>query len=89
MAQAGPLVGLYVAPGDQSFSLPTNYAESRAVAETGAYQRLFHAALDRGVAMAPGAYEVMFPSFSHTDQILDEVIDHLGAAAAEVAASFR
>ena len=46
------------------------------------YAKLFHALLDRGVAMAPGAYEVMFPGLAHTDDVLAEV----AAAATEAAA---
>ena len=41
-----------------------------------------HALLDRGVALAPGAYEVLFPGLAHTD----DVIDRVGAAAHDAAA---
>jgi glutamate-1-semialdehyde 2,1-aminomutase len=37
--------------------------------------------LDRGVALAPGAYEVLFPGLAHTDDVIDEI----GAAAADAA----
>ncbi len=47
------------------------------------FGRFFHAMLDRGVAMAPGAYEVLFPGLAHTD----DVIDAIGAAAMEAAAT--
>jgi hypothetical protein len=36
------------------------------------------------VALAPGPYEVMFPGMSHDDKILNHVVEHAGAAAAEV-----
>jgi glutamate-1-semialdehyde 2,1-aminomutase len=29
--------------------------------------------LDAGVAMAPGAYEVLFPGLAHTDAVIDEI----------------
>ena len=45
----------------------TDYDGARASAATGWYPRLFHELLDRGVAMAPGAYEVLFPSLAHDD----------------------
>ncbi len=61
------LVGLYL--GDP---LPADYDAARAVDEAG-YAKLFHALLDRGVALAPGAYEVMFPGLAHTDEVLAEV----------------
>jgi glutamate-1-semialdehyde 2,1-aminomutase len=72
---ASTLVGLYL--GDP---LPSNYDGARATDEAG-YARLFHALLDRGVALAPGAYEVMFPGLAHTDAVLAEVADAVSAAA--------
>jgi glutamate-1-semialdehyde 2,1-aminomutase len=73
---ASTLVGLYL--GDP---LPSDYDEARATDEA-RYAKLFHALLDRGVAMAPGAYEVMFPGLAHTDDVLAGV----EAAATEAAA---
>jgi glutamate-1-semialdehyde 2,1-aminomutase len=61
------LVGLYL--GD---TLPRDYAEAQRTDEAG-YAKLFHALLDAGVAIAPGAYEVLFPGLAHTDDVLDEV----------------
>ena len=49
------LVGLYF--GDH---LPVDYADARATDEA-AYAAFFHALLARGVALAPGAYEVAVP----------------------------
>jgi glutamate-1-semialdehyde 2,1-aminomutase len=34
-----------------------------------------HGLLDRGVAVAPGAYEVWFPSLSHTDADIDRTVE--------------
>ena len=50
------------------------------------YAAFFHAMLDRGVALAPGAYEVLFPGLAHTDDVLDEVVAVAADAAAAVAA---
>jgi glutamate-1-semialdehyde 2,1-aminomutase len=72
---ASTLVGLYL--GDP---LPADYDGARGTDE-GRYAKLFHALLDRGVAMAPGAYEVMFPGLAHGDDVLAEV----AAAATEAA----
>jgi glutamate-1-semialdehyde 2,1-aminomutase len=72
---ASTLVGVYL--GERA---PVDYDQARAVDEK-RYAALFHALLDRGVALAPGAYEVMFPGLAHTDDVLAEV----GAAAAEAA----
>jgi glutamate-1-semialdehyde 2,1-aminomutase len=46
-----------------------------------AYGRFFHELLRRGVALAPGAYEVLFPGAAHTDDVVDEVIDAATEAA--------
>ncbi len=63
---AGPLLGLYV--GETNPVAPTNYAEAKAICGGPMYAKLFHALLERGVALAPGAYEVLFPSFAHSDE---------------------
>ncbi|MGH9233649.1 MAG: glutamate-1-semialdehyde 2,1-aminomutase [Acidimicrobiales bacterium] len=76
---ASTLVGLYL--GDPA---PTDYDDARATDEAG-YARLFHALLDRGVALAPGAYEVMFPGLAHTDDVTADVVEAVTAAAAEAA----
>ncbi len=73
----GSLVGIFLGP-----VAPTNYAEARTTDEA-AYARLFHAALDRGVAMAPGPYEIWFPGLAHTDDVIDAIVEQiLGAMAA-------
>ena len=86
---AGPLLGLYVAPGGTVATTPTNYHQARALAERGVYAHLFHALLRRGVALAPGAYEIIFVSMAHTDSMLDEVVELAHEAALEVAAQLR
>ena len=43
------------------------------------YAAFFHALLDRGVALAPGPYEVAFPGLAHTDDVLDEIVDRAPA----------
>ena len=50
------------------------------------YAAFFHEMLDRGVALAPGAYEVLFVGLAHTDQVLDQVLDAAAGSAAAVAA---
>lgn len=86
---AGPLLGLYVAPGATVAPTPTNYHQARALAESGVHAHLFHALLRRGVALAPGAYEIIFVSMAHTDSMLDEVVELAHEAALEVAAQLR
>jgi len=74
---ASTLVGLYVGE-----PLPIDYDGARATDEAG-YAKLFHGLLERGVALAPGAYEVMFPGLAHDAETIREV----AAAATEAAAT--
>ena len=74
------LVGLYF--GDH---LPVDYADARATDEA-VYAAFFHALLARGVALAPGAYEVAFPGLAHDDAVIDAIVEAAGESAAEVAA---
>ncbi|MGZ0228942.1 MAG: aminotransferase class III-fold pyridoxal phosphate-dependent enzyme, partial [Acidimicrobiales bacterium] len=76
--RVGPLVGVFFTD-----AMPTNFDDAQAAAENGVYPKYFHGMLDRGVALAPGAYEVMFPSLAHEDPIIDATLD----IAAEVAAT--
>ena len=61
----------------------TAYLE--ALAAHPAYARLFHALLDRGVALAPGPYEVLFPGLAHDDAVIDQVVAATADAARSVA----
>lgn len=82
----GPLVGLFLAPADEGpIAPPTDYVSARAVAGNGIYPRFFHAMLRRGVALAPGPYEVLFPGLAHDEAVLTRVVEAAGDAAAEVA----
>ncbi len=72
----GSLVGVFFQPAPV-----LDYAGARRSAATGRYPPLFHGLLDRGVAIAPGAYEVMFPSLAHRDADIEATV-----AAAEEAA---
>jgi glutamate-1-semialdehyde 2,1-aminomutase len=75
---ASTLVGLYLGSAP-----PADYDGARATDEA-AYARLFHGLLDAGVALAPGAYEVMFPGLAHSDEVLAEVAEAVRHAAAPV-----
>jgi glutamate-1-semialdehyde 2,1-aminomutase len=84
----GPLVGLFLAPAsDGPLTAPTDYVTTRAVAGNGVYPRFFHAMLRRGVALAPGPYEVLFPGLAHDEAVLGRVVDAAAEAAAEVVSS--
>jgi glutamate-1-semialdehyde 2,1-aminomutase len=44
-----------------------------------------HGLLERGVAIAPGAYEVFFPSLAHSDADLALTVEAFGEAASALA----
>jgi glutamate-1-semialdehyde 2,1-aminomutase len=73
---AGPLVGIFFAPAPV-----TDYEGARASAASGLYPALMHGLLERGVAIAPGPYEVMFPSLAHTDADMERTVEVFGEAA--------
>jgi glutamate-1-semialdehyde 2,1-aminomutase len=77
----GPLVGLHF-----SATPAVDYDTARAT-DTARYAAFFHALLRRGVAMAPGPYEVAFPGLAHDDAVIDRVVEAAGAAATEVGRS--
>lgn len=49
------------------------------------FGRFFHAALERGVYLAPSAFEAAFMSSAHTNHVIDETLDRLDGAMAAVA----
>ena len=79
---AGPLFGLFFVP--EGAPDVSDYDGAVASATTGLYARFFRAMLDRGVALAPGPYEVAFPSLAHGrdeyDRTLETAADAAGAA---------
>ncbi|MHB1712349.1 MAG: glutamate-1-semialdehyde 2,1-aminomutase [Acidimicrobiales bacterium] len=81
---AGPLLGLFFAPGG---AVPIeDYDEAVRSASTGLYARFFRAMLDRGVALAPGPYEIAFTSMAHSDADLERTIEIASHAMADVVA---
>jgi glutamate-1-semialdehyde 2,1-aminomutase len=80
---AGPLAGLYLAR--HPFSAPVNFAEAKALCDNGLYGPFFHAMLARGVALAPGAYEILFVSLAHSEDDLARTVELAAEAAKEVA----
>ncbi len=75
----GPLVGLRFAHG-----AATDFDTAKQTDEV-LYAAFFHALLRRGVALAPGAYEVAFPGLAHTNDVLAQVVEAAAAAAVEAA----
>lgn len=77
MPRVGPLLGLFFGA-----TAPKNFDEAKAICDNGRYQTFFHAMLDQGVALAPGAYEAIFPSLAHGDAEIDATIAACATAAA-------
>jgi len=77
----GPLVGIFFTADPVA-----DYDQARAAAGTDRYPRFFRALLERGVAIAPGPYEVLFPSLAHTRDDVERTIDHAAAAIRSVVA---
>ena len=81
LPRVGSLLGCFF--GDVA---PTDFDEAKALADNGVYPKVFHALLERGVALAPGAYEALFPSLAHTEAVIDETVSIAAEAAAVVVA---
>jgi glutamate-1-semialdehyde 2,1-aminomutase len=72
---AGPLLGIFFADAPVA-----DHEGAVRSAGTGRYPPLMHGLLDRGVAIAPGAYEVLFPSLAHSDADFEATVDAFAAA---------
>ena len=66
----GTLVGMHF--GDALTDAPTNFDEAKTTDEK-LYAKVFHAMLDAGIAMAPGAYEALFVGLAHTDEVMEQL----------------
>jgi glutamate-1-semialdehyde 2,1-aminomutase len=75
---AGPLLGVFF--GAEAV---TDYEGARRSAATGLYAPLMRGLLERGTAIAPGPYEIWFPSLAHGEEELHQTLD----AFSEVVAS--
>jgi glutamate-1-semialdehyde 2,1-aminomutase len=51
-----------------------SYAQATAC-DVAAFRRFFHAMLERGVYLAPSAYEASFLSSAHTDEVINATLD--------------
>jgi glutamate-1-semialdehyde 2,1-aminomutase len=77
----GTLVGAFF--GNR---IPTNFDEAKQTDEK-LYAKFFHAMLNEGVAMAPGAYEALFVGMGHTDAVMEQLAVAAHRAAHAVAAA--
>jgi glutamate-1-semialdehyde 2,1-aminomutase len=82
----GTLLGLFVTPGTGAPAPPSDAAGARAINGTGRYAGLFHELLSRRVALAPGAYEVLFCSMAHDDTTVARTVELVYDAAVALVA---
>jgi glutamate-1-semialdehyde 2,1-aminomutase len=73
----GTLVGMHF--GDALTEAPSNFDEAKTTDEK-LYAQVFHAMLNAGVAMAPGAYEALFVGLAHTDDVMEELANRASVA---------
>lgn len=73
-AQAGSMWGFFFAP-----DVVYNFDDAKK-SDTAMYSRFFHGALERGVYLAPSAFEAAFMSAAHTDADVAFTIEQLGQA---------
>ena len=67
--QVGPMFGLFFTDQTQVKSF-----EQVMQCDTEKFNRFFHGMLDRGVYLAPSAYEAGFVSIAHTDDVIEETL---------------
>jgi glutamate-1-semialdehyde 2,1-aminomutase len=79
--RVGPLLGIFFTDAHV-----LDYDGARQACGNGRYGAWFHAMLERGVAMAPGPYEVLFPSLAHSYDDIDRTVDIASAATHAAAA---
>ena len=78
--QVGGMFGLFFTDAE----VVTNFAESTACNQE-QFRKFFHAMLERGVYMAPSAYEAGFVSIAHSETDIEQTIGYAREAFAEVA----
>lgn len=77
----GPLVGVFF-----SSKQVTSYEGAKASAATGLYPWLMRGLLEQGVAIAPGPYEVMFPSLAHSEEDLELTVEAFSRVGSDLTA---
>ena len=83
--QVGPLLGLFFGDADVvGGEQPVDFATAGASVALGRYPAFFHGMLERGIALAPGPWEVWFPSLAHSEddvritlEVAHEVVTNL------------
>lgn len=82
LPQVGTLLGLFFCD-----TPPKSFEEADKAARNGIYPRFFHAMLKQGIALAPGPYEILFPSLAHTPEDITQTVKATRQAAKAAAPS--
>ena len=77
--QVGAMFGIFFTDAERV----TNYAQATAC-DQASFRRFFHAMLQRGVYLAPSAFEDGFVSAAHSDSEIDATLDAAEGAFAEI-----
>ena len=82
LPQVGPLLGLFFCD-----TPPKSFDEADKAAQNGVYPRFFHAMLKEGIALAPGPYEILFPSLAHTEEDIAQTVQATRTASRTIQAT--
>lgn len=82
LPQVGPLLGLFFCD-----TPPRSFEEADKAAQNGIYPRFFHAMLKQGIALAPGPYEILFPSLAHTEEDIPQTVQATRTASRAIQAT--
>ena len=77
--RVGPLLSIFFTKSN-----PINFDQAQSAAENGMYAKFFHGMLKRGVALAPGPYEALFPSLAHTNDVINQTLQVAEQTVAEI-----
>ena len=79
--RVGPLFGIFFGDGAD----PVDFDTASASVALGRYPAFFHGMLERGIAFAPGPYEVAFPSLAHGEAEVHATLEAAAAVARDMA----
>ena len=82
LPQVGPLLGLFFCD-----TPPKSFEEADKAVQNGIYPRFFHDMLKQGIALAPGPYEILFPSLAHTEEDITQTVQATRTAARTIQAT--
>ena len=80
VGHAGTMMGFYFLKEDGA--VIRDYASAKEFAHTERYAAFFHAMLEAGVYFAPSQFEAGFVSAAHTDDIIKQTLEAVGATMA-------